>query len=303
MILNFKRIIRYGILALWRNGWLTLSAVVVMTVTLIALSSLIVVNQLAELSADNLQNRVSISVYLQEGTTDEKLDEVKEGIESFEEIRSVNTITSAQALEDFRKKHQDDDLIQASLDEFGEDNPLLPSLVIVAHELDFYPIISQKLNRSRFYQIFHHINYEDNRELIERLDGVTAGIKAFGIAITAIFGFIAIAVMFNTQRLTIFSRKEEIEIMRLVGASNSYIRGPFLVEGIVYGLIATLVSSGILYPVMRAVEPKINLFFELDLSAGTFLSEFWLLVLIQLAVGVALGVISSVIATKKYLKV
>jgi len=299
----FKRILKYGLLALWRNGWLTLSAVSVMTITLLVLSTLLVINQLAGLSAQNISDRVTISVFLSSDVTLEKLAEVKEEFENFEEVKEVRLITAEQALENFKKVHEGDQLIEETLAQL-EVNPLQPSFVITAQELELYPVISQKLDRSRFISLFESVNFEDSRDLIARLEQITSGIRNFGVILITVFGLVAVLVMFNTLRLTIFSRREEIEIMRLVGASNAFVRGPFIVEGIVYGLLATIIAVAVLFPIFASIEPRINTFFGLELGTATFFStEFWKLVLVELVVGVTLGVVSSLIATKKYLKI
>jgi len=299
---NFKRILKYGYLGLWRNRWLTLSAISVMVITLLVLSTLLVINSLAERSAANLQDRVDISVFFDQGIEQAKLEEVKAEFESIEEIKAVRLITAEEALADFKAKHEGDDLVTKSLEEL-EENPLQPSLVIIAHNLDQYPIIFQKLQRSRFEPLIAKINYEDNRNLIDTLKRVTGGIQNFGILLTVIFGAVAILVMFNTLRLTIFSRREEIEIMRLVGASNSYIRGPFLVEGLIYGLLAAIIASVVLYPAITFAVPKLQVFFGFSLSDMSSLANILKLSVIQLLVGIALGTLSSILAIKKYLQI
>ena len=301
--LAFQRIVKYGFLNLWRNRWLTVSAISVMAITLLVISSLLVVNQLVSLSAESLQSRVDISVFFESDTSVETLNKAKAEFEKMEEVNTVRLITVEEALEDFKRRHADDELIQQTLEEL-ETNPLQPSLVITAKSLDQYPVIFQKLQRSRFNPLFAKINYEDNRDLIDTLKKITTGLKLFGVALTVIFSFVAGLVMFNTLRLTILNRKDEIEIMRLVGAPNSYIQGPFLVEGVVYGVVATLLASLVLYPLMRSLAPWVTTFFGLDvLSTNSYFSTgFWQIAVIQLGVGVGLGVVSSIIATKKYLR-
>jgi cell division transport system permease protein len=160
------------------------------------------------------------------------------------------------------------------------------------------------MQNSRFGTLIAKINYEDSRNLIETLQRLTSGLRKFGFLLAFIFGFISVLVMFNTLRLTIFSRREEIEIMRLVGASNRYIRGPFLVEGVLYGLLGSFIASVILYPVFLSVVPKIHQFFNLDLPQNSFLTgAFWQLLFIQTLIGCMLGIFSSLIATRRHLKV
>jgi cell division transport system permease protein len=294
---------KYGWLGLWRNRWLTLSAIGVMIITLFVLSSLLVIYQLAGLSSQNLQDRVDISVYFKADSAPDKIQEVKKEFEAYEEVKTVNYISAEQALADFKNQHKDDVLIQQTLVEL-QDNPLQASLTIKAKELAMYPVIFQKIQRTRYQPLIANVNYEDNRLLIERLDSITGGIRNFGAILVAVLGAIAVLVMFNTFQLTIFSRREEIEIMRLVGASNFYIRGPFLFEGIFYGLAGTLISCLIFYPLLTAFRPSIGSFFGLDLGGvGYFGWGFVNLALIQLVAAIVLGVFSSIIATKKYLKI
>lgn len=273
-----------------------------MTITLFVISTLLMLNSLAGLSAKDLQSKVDISVFFNQDITQEQLDSVKVEFESLPEAASVKVISAEEALQRFKEKHENDPLVQATLEELNE-NPLQPSLVLTAHELDQYPVLYQQLQRSRFEPLIDNINYEDNRGLIETLERITSGIRTFGIVLTLVFGFVAVLVMFNTLRLTIFSRREEIEIMRLVGASRAYITGPFVIEGIFYGVIASVIASTIFYASLRATAPAIEGFFGLDFSSGQSLqSQFWMVALYMLLIGVLLGVISSTIATRKYLK-
>lgn len=299
---TFARIIRYGLINLWRNRWLTITAISIMIITLLILSIILLLNQLTSLSAHDLKEGVDISLYFKSDISTDKITEVKKYLENFEEIQEVRFVSADEALENFKIEHKDDTLITQSLQELQK-NPLQSSLIIKAKELPLYPAVYQKIKDSRFETLIDKIDYEDNRALIEKLDLVTVGIRNIGIVLTIVFGLVAVLVMFNTLRLTIFSRREEIEIMRLVGASNHFIQGPFLIEGILYGLIATVMASALLIPVLRVTGPWITGFFGLDLSQASYFGRgFWQIVLIQAGTGIVLGVISSVIASKKYLR-
>lgn len=281
---------------------MTLSAISIMTITLLTISVLLVISQLTSLSAKNLEDRVDISVFFDEEVSTEKLQEIKQDFEQLDEVRSIKVITAEEALNRFQERYKDDPLVQQTLNELSQ-NPLQASLILTANNLDQYPVLFQKLQRSRFEPLIDKISYEDKQTLIETLKAITAGIRTFGIVLIIVFGAVAVLVMFNTLRLTIFSRKEEIEIMRLVGASNSYIRGPFLIEGVFYGVLATLAASIIFYPLLATAAPYIEGFFGIRLSEGAhFVTSYWQLVLIQFGIGVLLGIFSSVVATKKYLE-
>lgn len=300
---TFSRIIKYGLLNLWRYRWLSATAIVVMAVSLVVTSSLLVLNQLAATAAADLRDRVDVSLFFDGSVPEGKVMDMKTEFEKLEEVKSIRYISAEQALADFKAKHAADPTIQKSLEELGT-NPLQPSLVVVAKDLSLYPVVIQKIENSRFEPLIAKINYEDSQGLIETLQRLTAGLRNFGILLALVFGLISVLVMFNTLRLTIFSRREEIEIMRLVGASNRYIRGPFLVEGLLYGLAGSLLSGLVLFPVFLAAAPKIRQFFNLDLPPSSFLNgAFWQLLLIQTVFGCALGIFSSLIATRRHLKI
>lgn len=295
--------VKYGLYGLWRNSWLSITAVSIMVITLLILSSLLVLSQLANVSAEDLRNRVDISVFFQDNVDEVKIQEIKADFGKIEEIQSLAYIPADQALSEFKARHQKDPLVQQTLDALGE-NPLQAMIVIKAKSLDDYPVIYKQLLRSRFEPLITKINYEDVSSLIETLQKITGGIQRVGAVIAGVFGLVAVLVIFNTLRLTIFNRKEEIEIMRLVGASNSYIRGPFLIEGILYGLIGTIFASILFFPVLKFSTPWITKFFQLDLPASTYFhSGYWQIIAIQAASGIILGVISSIIATRRHLKV
>ncbi|MDP2933217.1 MAG: permease-like cell division protein FtsX [bacterium] len=299
----FVRIIKYGLLNFWRYRWLSTTALLVTTISLLVFSGLLAINQVATITAQSLKSKVNISVFFSKDVTSETIKEITAEIEKIDEVRSTKYISAEQALADFKSRHADDPLIQKTLDQL-KDNPLESSLVVSAKELDQYPVVISKLERSRFQPLFKSINFADNQKLIDILQRVTRGIRNFGFLLVALFSSVSILVMFNTLRLTIFSRREEIEIMRLVGAFNWYIRGPFILEGVLYGLFGTIIASALLFPAMRLLSPQIMHFFGIPLDAGTYFSwGFWKLGLLQLGFGVALGIASSIIATRKHLKI
>lgn len=301
--LNFSRILKYGFLNLWRYRWLSATAIAVMAISLLVTSSLLLLNQLAVFSAQDLRDRVDISLFFFPEVGEEKIMGVKTEFEKLDEVKSVKYISSEQALADFKDSHKNDPLIQKSLEEL-EKNPLQASLAVVAKDLTLYPVIVQQINNSRYQPLIEKINYDDSQGLIDTLQRITSGLRNFGILLASVFGLVSILVMFNTLRLTIFSRREEIEIMRLVGASNGYIRGPFLIEGVLYGLAGSAIAGLILYPALLASVPVIRRFFDLDLPRDSFLTgHFWVLLLIQTGLGMVLGVVSSLIATKRHLKI
>src|SRR6185369_7506468 len=156
--------------------------------------------------------------------------------------------------------------IMSSINELTE-NPLPATLHVKANNLDDYPALAQKLQGDDYKDFISKVNYEDNRLVIDRLNKILKFVIWFGLALMAVFSLIAILVIFNTITLTIYNRKEEVEIMRLVGATNSYIRGPFVMESILYSIFSTVITGFLLVvffakglpPIAHYINPELNL--------------------------------------------
>jgi cell division transport system permease protein len=227
------RIIKTGVVSFWRNIWLSVGATMVMTVTLVIFSMLFLLFSITSYSVKNVQQRVDISVYLKKTLLEDKIQKVKNEIEMFPEVREVEYVPSATVLEEFKQKNQDKPKVIAALNEVSE-NPFGSTLRVKAKNLEDYPKISEKLSADNFKEYVSEINYDDNREVIQKLGQILKIIISFGSGLVIGLAGIAILVIFNTITLIINNRKEEVEIMRLVGATNWYIRGPFLSESILF---------------------------------------------------------------------
>jgi cell division transport system permease protein len=181
----------------------------------------------------------------------------------------------------------------------------LPATInIKAQNLEDYPEIASQLSSEKYKDFIDKINYEDNRVVIDRLSKILNFVVSFGLGLIAIFSLIAILVIFNTITLTIYNRKEEVEIMRLVGATNWYIRGPFLVESILYGVFATVITGGVLSPVFSKFLPKIALYVNPQISFfNQNVFNFWYLMLLLLVLSLVLSVVSTMLAIRKYLRI
>ena len=211
-------------------------------------------------------------------------------------------ISRDKALEIFKTRHEEDETIVAALDELKE-NPLAASLNIKAYNPRDYAVIDAYLKTESFKPLIDKISYAQNAIVIERLVKIIDTVKRLGLFLTIMFASIAVLITFNTIRLAIYSNREEISIMRLVGASNFFTRGPYLIEGIIYGLIAGFLSFGVFVPVIYFIAPYIKTFIpEMNLWVYLY-SNSLILIGYQILFGVILGVISSSIAIRKYLNI
>jgi cell division transport system permease protein len=301
---EIKRILKQGLINFWRNGWVSLASVLVMVLTLFVVGILFFSNLLLTSALERLEDQVDISVYFKTEAPVDKILSLKSSVEKLGEVERVEYISREEALSRFKERHRENVLITQSLEELGE-NPLGASLNVKAKDPRQYEAISRFLESgppAGGEEIIDKINYRQNQVVIERLNQILQSSRALGLGGTIVLAAIAVIVAFNTIRLAIYTSRDEISIMRLVGATNSYIRGPFLVEGVIHGLLATIVTTIIFLPLASWLGPKAEHFFGGPNLYNYYLSNFLAIFAILLLVGVVLGVISSLIATRRYLK-
>lgn len=301
MLISIARIIKSGFKNFWRNGYLSIAVIFIIILTVLIFTSLVLLNVVGNAALKNLEEKVDISVYLKNSADDDQIEKVKTKIEKLGEVKRVEYISREEALKNFKQEYEDNDIIKESLAEL-EINPLPPTLNIKANALDQYQSIVQFLEQNKG-EVVNKINYDQNKDVINRLHTIIETSKKVGVVLGVVVGVIAILITFNTIRLTIYSHRQEIEIMRLVGASNWYIRMPFIIEGIIYGVCGVVAALLVIYPLLGWLSPRISGFIPGSDVMSYFRSNKAMIVLLQLAVGVGLGVLSSGIAVRRYLKV
>lgn len=281
---------------------MSMATILIMVVVISLATLLFLLNPASKILISGLQEKVDISVYFGEDVLPEDIWEVESEISRIPEVKGVEYVSREQALEKFIERHRDDPVLMESLTEVGY-NPFLASLNIKAWQVSQYEQVTNFLETGPFRNLIDKVDYYQRKPVIEKVFSITSGINKVGIFFSIIFGAIAILVAFNTIRIAIYNSSEEISIMRLVGASNWFVRGPFLIQGAIVGFIATLITLiitfGICYGLdskIRVIAPEISIF-------SLFLSNFWTLILIQLATGIGLGVLSSFVAIRKYLRI
>lgn len=299
MFITFYRVLKTGFKNFFRNSWLSLATISIMVITLLIISSLVILNILADSALLSLQDKIDISVYFNLDTQEANILKVKNELLELPEIKEIEYVSREQALVIFRENNKDNPMLLESLEEL-DSNPLEATLNIKAKQANMYDAILSFVN-NRYLGIISKIEADQN--VIGRFNNITSILRKSGFILSTIFAILAILVIFNTIRLAIYTYKKEVEIMRLVGASNWYIRWPFIVEGVLYGVFGVWLCLGILYLGIRFISPKLMGFLpELNLL-DYFHSHIWTIIGLQLAVGVGLGVASSVIAVRRYLKV
>lgn len=286
-----------------RNGWLAFATVSILTLSLFIVSLSALLGLTTNLLLENLREKISVNVSFNPDVSEDRIREIQGELGKYtQEIKSVEYISRDQALNEFLEANNNDPTIKKAIEEIGE-NPLLASLVIKANSADDYPLIVEQIQNSSFQSDIARINYEKNKRIFERLEKINQGTRKIGAALGVMFILIAILITFNTIRITIYSHRKEFEIMRLVGASNLYVRMPVIFEGALYGVIATLFTLLFLAIVAFYMAPLT----EGAITQGNVLKlygqNFLAIAGSVLVLGVSLGVISSALAIRRYLKI
>src|SRR5487761_395603 len=264
---NFKRIIKYGWLNFSRNLSVSFVTVGVMVLMLLAVGFLIVGQETVRSLIASIEQKVDISVYFLPKTSESDILKIKITLEKRSDVQSVDYISQNQAYDEFRQRHGNDGVLMQSLQELGE-NPLQATLNIKAYKTSQLAAIADFLNNPDYTSSIDKVNYQENAAVINRLLSINDGIARAGIIFSIILAIFVLLVTFNTIRLVIYSARDEISVMRLVGAGNWYIRGPFVITGAICGFFAAALSLLIMFGVIRFFAPHASaVFAEIDLIA------------------------------------
>lgn len=302
MLTILLRVIKYGFQNFLRNGLLSAATVAVMVIALWVFISLNLFGYVTTSALDAVKEKIDISVYFKTSAPEDDILRVKRSLEGLVEVRDVEYISRDKALEIFKNNHSSDNTISQAITELGN-NPLSASLNVKANDPKQYATISQYLNNSSLSELVEKVSFAQNQTVIERLALIIDTVDRAGLFLTLFLSLIAGLVIFNTIRLAIFSNREEIGIMRLVGASNMFIRGPYVFTGFLYGIIAAIASLALIAPVVFFVSPYLNVFIPGINFRDYFLHNLPMLALYQLLLGVGLGTVSTYFALRKHLQV
>lgn len=296
------RIFKYGWQNFSRGRWLSVATLTVIVLALIVFQGLIVFTVVTKTSIAILKDKIDISVYFKPEAAEADMAKMIKAVEELPETASVEFISREKALAEFKEAHKDDPAITQALGELAE-NPLSAVLNVKAQDPNQYGAIAAKIEAPEWEKITGKVTYRENQAIIDRLGKAIDIGNRLGLIITMLLTVTAIIVTFNTVSLAIYSNRDEIGIMRLVGAPASFISGPYMVEGIIYGVIGAAISLAIFWPAVYWGAPYLKYFITgLDLRAY-FFDHIFSLAGYQLIFGIALGVISSNFAIQKYLKI
>ncbi|HEY9585441.1 MAG TPA: permease-like cell division protein FtsX [Candidatus Paceibacterota bacterium] len=304
---NTRRIVKAGFLNFWRNAMVSLSAIFVMTVALFVIGATMLSSVFLQSSLSQIKEKVDINIYFNPDASELDITTLRHSLETVPEVADITYTSRDEAIANFKARHQNDYSMTQALDELV-DNPLGAILSIKAKDPSQYEAIAKHIQGEQDAagpngNVIASVNYGKNKIIIDKLTAIIAGVERVSAALLLLLVGIAIVITFNTIRLAIYVSRDEIAVMRLVGASNTFVRGPFIVEGIMYGVVAAIIATALLYPVTLWLKGATESFY-----GGTDLFVYYIknlnqILSVLLASGTALGVVSSFLAVRRYLKV
>jgi len=303
MISNFFRMFKSGFSSFIRNGWLSIASITIMLLTLLILSMFFMINVALSTGIKSIQEKIDISVYLKENIKQSTVVDMQYDLAALKDVKSVNYISKDDAMVKFKQQNANNKTLLDSVASIG--NSLPASFEVKVYNPDKLDTINTELSQKKYKEIIDKISYQDNKSVIQSLLRATNYMRAAGIGITLVFSLISLIIIFNTIRIAIYSRMEEIEIMKLVGATPGFIKGPFLIEGAIYGFFATVLSIAMMSSFIYFASPSLVSYFS---DAGSSLSNYLAdnliyIAIIELLVGLIIGVFSSWLAIRKHLKI
>lgn len=306
MFTSTKRIIRAGFINFWRNALVSLSAIFVMTIALFVVGATMLSSVFLDSALEEIKSKVDVNIYFNPDVIEADIYSMKTSLEALPEVKSVEYISREKAIENFKVRHGNDYLMTQALEELV-DNPLGAILNIRAKDTSQYEAIAKHIKAEQEAagpgaNLVYNVNYSKNKVVIDKLTSITRGVERVSFAMLIVLVGIAVVITFNTIRLAIYVSREEIAIMRLVGANNSFVRGPFIIEGMMYGMVSAIIATSLFYPVTLWLKNSTENFY-----GGIDLFEYYInhlneIFTVLLFGGVILGAISAFLAVRRYLK-
>lgn len=304
ILVTAKRSILFALQSFWRNIWLSLATIFIISLTFLSINFLVAINAISDSAIAAIKDKVDVSIYFKQDVRESKIAEVKSHIETLPQVQEIIYISPDQNLEVFKERRKDDPVIQEVLKELTG-NPLGATLIVKAKNLNDYPEILKAIDNPAYTDLIDKKGYDDHQAAIENINTITSNVKKGALIISLMFVLIAVLIVFNTVRIAIFTHQQEIGIMKLVGATNGFIRSPFILENIFSGIIACAIAVSVIYFLLSLIQPHLNNFFAgVDVNLiGYFNSNFIVIFGSQLLGIIILNIISSSLALGKYLKV
>jgi len=304
-MINLIRIFKFAIQGFFRNFWLSLVTITMMVMAVLSVTILVAMDYVKEATITGVENKIDILVELKMGISKEEVQNFVIDLERLAEIQNIRIISPEENKELF-KQYNINNNINKVLDLYEEEeNPFSYFLAIQAYDLNQYPTILEFINQDKYVNLVETSDLDTHQEFIAKINSISNFVNKYSWYLAGIFSLISIIVIFNTIRISIYTRRDEVIIMKLVGATNWFIRAPFILEGVFYALIAVLLVIAMIYPVINFIQPSLNNYFQdansINLSAY-FNDNFVRIFVYQFLVLAFINIVSTSIAIRRYLK-
>jgi cell division transport system permease protein len=303
MFLSFIRALKFSLQDISRNVWLSIATITILILTMFSINTLILTRAVSDNAVEAIKEKIDLSVYLKSDAMESEIFELRNKINSLDRVRSVTYVSKQDALDSFRDRNKNNPEVMQALVELGR-NPLSPSLIISPQDMDAIPDLIEEL---KFMEssIIESRDFSDNSLMLEKINNITDRIDEIGLLIISIFIFTTLLVIYNSIKVAVYTHKKEVEVMRLVGASNSFIYAPFLLSSLIYTLIATVIIISLLFPLLGILQPYLEVFFvgyNINIISY-FVNNFWMIFGLQF-LGISLiNIMASYLAVKKHSKI
>lgn len=302
-MLSFFRIIKFSFQDIIRNGWLSIVTVVILFLSLFSINTLSTVRFISDGAVDAIKEKIDISLFLKTDATENEIDGLRSELSNNPRIKEVVYISKSVALEDFRKKYANNQEVLSALKEIGK-NPLSPSLIILPTSLEESNLLINEL-KVLDSSIIESRDFSDNSLILNKIENITRRVNDVGLMIIIIFAFTSLLVVYNAIRVTIYTHRQEIEIMRLVGASNFFIYMPYIISSLIYAVFSILIIIATFFPLLTLLQPYLEVFFT-GYSVNVlsyYLDNFLIIFGSQFLVVLIINIFASLIAVNRYVKI
>lgn len=303
LFISLFRGIKFSMQDIFRNVWLSITTIMILLLALFSINLLVTVEVVSKAAVNAVKEKIDVNLYIKSTADEKDILLLKTKVASLPQVKEVNYISKAEALEEFKAKHKDSPEILDALRELSR-NPLSPTIVIKPRDIAEYESLIDQLNKIDD-PIIESKNFDNHKTLLEKVNDISGKVNEVGLIVSGIFIFVTIMVVFNAIRVAIYTHRREIKIMRLVGASKWFIRMPYLFSSIIYTFIGVVLIITIYYGFLAILQPYLEAFFvgyNIDLTEY-FNNNFIKIFGLQF-VGLSLvNMIASLVAIRKYTKI
>jgi cell division transport system permease protein len=304
--ITFGRIVHTGAVNFVRNLWLAIAAMAIMIITLTIILFSVIVNATFNNTVQQITSKIDVSLFLKDSVTPAQSQQLVKQLKALPSVQSVQYLSKDQALRRYEAQNAGNTQLLQAINETN--NPLPATINIKPTDLNQIDQIRAFVEQPKIaaLQSDPASDSGDRREAINKITHATNILRRVGVAAVIIFAVISVLIIFNTIQMAIFNRRDELQIMRLLGASTWFIRGPFVVESVIYGILSAVISVLIINAIFITASSSLQAtsfgLLDISYSQSFFESHYWLLLAMQLVLGILIGAASSVIATRRYLK-